>query len=261
MFECVGGEPCDGRPGEPAREGCFPFHEAVGVIFEGGEEGGEHHRCERGGDRLFLREPEDRDEEGDHDDPPSNAAEGSDHATEGTDQDGWQHGQRNATLARAQAVKSGGGALRIFTAVLILMSKRALGIDHGEARIGLALSDELRMFAHPLETVAATQKPLERIVSLIGERSVDVVVLGLPKNMDGTQGPAAQKVRVFGEALAARVPGVRLVYWDERMTTVAAQRSLHEAGRNAKNSRAVIDQVAAQLILQGWLDSQNLLAP
>jgi putative Holliday junction resolvase len=138
---------------------------------------------------------------------------------------------------------------------------RALGIDYGDARIGLAVSDELRMLAHPLETVQNTPKALQRIKTIISEKSVDVIVLGLPKNMDGTRGASAEKVETFATVLRTDNPGLRLVFWDERLTTVAAQRALHEAGRNAKNSRAVLDQVAAQMILQGWLDSQSMLAP
>ncbi|MEI6715015.1 MAG: Holliday junction resolvase RuvX [Verrucomicrobiota bacterium] len=138
---------------------------------------------------------------------------------------------------------------------------RALGIDHGDARIGLAISDELRMLAHPLETVPAGKNALDHIAKVIKDRSVDTVILGLPKNMDGTKGPAAQKVEAFAEQLRGKATTTKVILWDERMTTVAAQRSLHEAGRNAKNSRAIIDQVAAQHILQGWLDSQSFLAP
>ena len=126
---------------------------------------------------------------------------------------------------------------------------RALGIDHGDARIGLAISDELGMLAHTPDTAA-------RVAQVVVERGIGNIILGLPKNMDGTTGAAAEKVRAFAEKLRALVTcPVRL--WDERLTTVAAQRSLHEAGRNAKQSREVIDQVAAQLILQGWLDSQS----
>lgn len=139
--------------------------------------------------------------------------------------------------------------------------KRALGIDYGDARIGLAVSDELRMLAHPLETVQNTPKALPRIKAVISEKSVDVIVLGLPKNMDGTRGASAEKVEAFATAIRTEYPGMRVVLWDERLTTVAAQRALHEAGRNARNSRAVLDQVAAQMILQGWLDSQSMLAP
>lgn len=138
--------------------------------------------------------------------------------------------------------------------------QRALGIDTGDARIGLALSDELRMLAHPFESVPAGAGALERIAAVVREKSVDTVVVGLPKNMNGTKGPAAVKAEAFAEGVRAAVPGVRIVMWDERLTTVAAQRALHEAGRNTKQSRAVIDQVAAQLILQGWLDAQAFLA-
>ena len=117
------------------------------------------------------------------------------------------------------------------------------------------------MLAHPLETVQNTPKALPRIKAVIAEKSVDVIVLGLPKNMDGTRGASAEKVEAFATAIRTEHPGMRVVLWDERLTTVAAQRALHEAGRNAKNSRAVLDQVAAQMILQGWLDSQSMLAP
>jgi putative Holliday junction resolvase len=138
--------------------------------------------------------------------------------------------------------------------------KRVLGIDHGDARIGLAISDELGMLAHPLETIAVKEiaDPLAHIAAIVAREKIGVIILGLPRNMDGTYGPAAEKVRAFAEKLrAACACDVKL--WDERLTSVAAQRSLHEAGRNVKKSRAVIDQVAAQLILQGWLDSQAML--
>lgn len=137
---------------------------------------------------------------------------------------------------------------------------RALGIDHGEARIGLAISDELGMLAHPLETVQVKEvaDPVAHIARVVERERVGTVVIGLPRNMNGTYGPAAEKVRAFAGQLRAEVKcDVKL--WDERLTSVAAQRSLHEAGRDVKSSREVIDQVAAQLILQGWLDSQAML--
>jgi putative Holliday junction resolvase len=136
---------------------------------------------------------------------------------------------------------------------------RALGIDHGEARLGLALSDELGMLAHPLETLALKDvaDPVARIADIVVREKVGTIVLGLPRNMDGSYGPAAEKVRAFAEKLRAAC-ACEVKLWDERLTTVAAQRSLHEAGRNVKQSRAVIDQVAAQLILQGWLDAQAM---
>ena len=138
--------------------------------------------------------------------------------------------------------------------------KRALGIDHGEARIGLAISDELGMLAHPLETIhiKTVPDPLARIAEIVTRDQIGMIVLGLPRNMNGTYGPASEKVKEFAEKLRAKVP-CEVKLWDERLTSVAAQRSLHEVGRNVKNSRDVIDQVAAQLILQGWLDSQAML--
>ncbi len=136
----------------------------------------------------------------------------------------------------------------------------ALGIDHGDARIGLAISDALGMFAHPLETVPArdADAALERVLKIIAERSPAVVVIGLPRNMDGSQGPAAEKVRAFGARLSGRAPQCTVRWIDERLTTVAAQKALQANGRNTKNSRGVIDQVSAQMILQTYLDGQAM---
>jgi putative Holliday junction resolvase len=136
-----------------------------------------------------------------------------------------------------------------------LQMKKALGIDLGEARVGVAISDDLGMLAHPLETIPARSNDyLERIVSIAADRQVESIIVGMPRNMDGSYGPAATKAREFIEKLKSRTP-CRVIAWDERLTTVSAQRSLHEAGRNTKKQRPVIDQVAAQIILQGWLDS------
>ena len=137
---------------------------------------------------------------------------------------------------------------------------RALGIDLGEARIGLALSDELGMMAHPLETLNAREPEaaFARIVALLREKKAPVAVVGLPRNMDGSHGPASEKARAFGEALRGRAPDVDVQFMDERLSTVAAQRALHEAGRNTKQSRSVVDKVAAQMILQTWLDREAM---
>jgi len=136
---------------------------------------------------------------------------------------------------------------------------KALGIDLGEARVGLAISDDLGMMAHPLETVVVKEtKPLARIAEVVAREKIGMIVLGLPRNMDGSYGPAAEKTRAFAEELRKKVE-CKVLLWDERLTSVAAQRALHESGRNVKQSRAVIDQVAAQMILQGWLDSQALM--
>jgi len=138
--------------------------------------------------------------------------------------------------------------------------KKSLGIDLGAARVGLALSDDLGMLAHPLETVRVkgAGDMAAYVAAVVRREKVEVVVIGLPRNMDGSHGPAATKTREFGEKLRGKAPGCEVRYWDERLTSVAAQKALHEMGRTVKNSRQVIDQVAAQMILQGYLDSQEL---
>lgn len=134
---------------------------------------------------------------------------------------------------------------------------RALGIDLGDARVGVAVSDDLGMLAHPLQTMQVKEgRVIERLAALAVERNIEVIVVGMPRNMDGTFGPAAQKSQDFIKALQGAT-ACRVVAWDERLTTVSAQRSLHEAGRKAKEHRAVIDQVAAQILLQSWLDSRG----
>jgi putative holliday junction resolvase len=140
---------------------------------------------------------------------------------------------------------------------------KAMGIDLGQARVGLALADDLGMMAHPLETITVKKVPdlAGYIAGVVSREKVGTVVLGLPRNMDGSHGPAAAKTKEFGEKLKgkmAKMGEVKLVYWDERMTSVAAQRALHDAGRDVKKSRPVIDQVAAQMILQGYLDALAL---
>jgi putative Holliday junction resolvase len=145
--------------------------------------------------------------------------------------------------------------------------RRALGLDLGEARVGVAVSDELGLFAHPRETIhlpaqtpGRDQKILARVQELIAREQIGVVVIGLPRNMSGTEGPASAKSRAFADLVRASTAcEVRLI--DERLTTVAAQRALHESGKNVKNSRSVIDQVAAQMILQVYLDSEQMKQP
>jgi putative Holliday junction resolvase len=132
----------------------------------------------------------------------------------------------------------------------------ALGIDLGDARVGIAASDDLGMLAHPMETIQVKAgRVTQRILEIIKEKDAQTVVVGMPRNMDGSFGPAAQKAREFIEALKLETTA-RVVPWDERLTTVSAQRSLHEAGKNARAQKAMIDQVAAQILLQSWLDSQ-----
>lgn len=133
---------------------------------------------------------------------------------------------------------------------------RSLGIDLGDARVGVAISDDLGMLAHPMETIQVKSgRVRQRILDIAKEKAIHAIIVGMPRNMDGSFGPAAAKAREFIEALKAESP-CRVVAWDERLTTVSAQRSLQEAGKKARNQKAMIDQVAAQILLQSWLDSQ-----
>jgi putative pre-16S rRNA nuclease len=128
-----------------------------------------------------------------------------------------------------------------------------LGLDFGRARIGVAISDELQLLAHPLETIPANEKPEERVAEIVREKKVDIVVIGIPKRMNGQIGTAATEVLQFVEKLRAVLP-CPVATWDERLTTVAAQRALRDAGKKTRHTRAYVDQVAAQMILQSYLD-------
>ena len=134
--------------------------------------------------------------------------------------------------------------------------KKALGIDLGDARVGVAVSDDLGMLAHPLETISTqSTNVVKRVLALAGERTVETIIVGMPRNMNGSHGPAADKAKAFIEELR-RETTLPIMAWDERLSTVSAQRALQEAGRNTRKQKSVIDQVAAQIILQSWLDSQ-----
>jgi putative pre-16S rRNA nuclease len=133
---------------------------------------------------------------------------------------------------------------------------RALGIDFGGTRIGLAISDELRFLAHPLETIPAGKNAVARIAEIVRDRKIDSVVVGIPRNMDGSMGPSANDALEFVKGLRAAVP-CPVATWDERLTTVAANRALREAGKKTRSTRSYVDQVAAQMILQGYLDREQ----
>jgi putative Holliday junction resolvase len=128
-----------------------------------------------------------------------------------------------------------------------------LGLDVGHVRIGAAISDELQLLAHPLETIAANKHALSRVAEIVRERKIDHVVAGVPRRMNGQLGTAASEVLQFVEKLRAILP-CPVVTWDERLTTVAAQRALRDAGKKTRDTRGYIDQVAAQMILQSYLD-------
>src|SRR4051812_33377983 len=137
---------------------------------------------------------------------------------------------------------------------------RILGVDLGTARIGLALSDELQMLAHPLETIAADKNALNHIAEVARARTVEAVVVGVPRTMSGEVAAAATEALAFIDKLKPLL-SCPIVKWDERLTTVAAHRALREAGRKTRETRGYVDQVAAQLILQGYLDQKQLAAP
>ena len=132
---------------------------------------------------------------------------------------------------------------------------RLLGIDYGDSRIGLSISDELASFAHPYRTVQRDTKVFHEIRQIVERERITGIVIGLPKNMDGTLGQSAAKAKAFGGELALVIPATNIMFWDERLTTIEAQRTLHAAGKNAKQSKKMIDQVAAQILLQSYLDS------
>lgn len=134
---------------------------------------------------------------------------------------------------------------------------RRLGIDHGERRVGVALSDEDGLIASPHTTVERRdpKKLVEDIAALAREHEVGEIVVGLPLTLEGREGASARRARRFAEHLEAAT-GLPLVMWDERLTTLAAERALGAAGVKAKKQKAVVDKVAAALLLQSYLDSR-----
>ncbi len=134
-----------------------------------------------------------------------------------------------------------------------------LALDLGRARIGLAISDELQLLAHPLETLSADDQATSRLAQIIRERKVECVVVGIPRQMNGQIGAVATEALRFVEKLRTILP-CPIITWDERLTTVAAHRALRDAGKKTRDTRAYVDQVAAQMILQGYLDRRRQAA-
>jgi len=130
-----------------------------------------------------------------------------------------------------------------------------LALDFGRARIGVAISDDLQLLAHPLETIPTKERPESRIARIVDDKNVDHIVAGIPRQMNGRIGTAATEVLQFVEKLRAILP-CPVVTWDERLTTVAAHRALRDAGKKTRHTRGYVDQVAAQMILQSYLDSR-----
>ena len=132
-----------------------------------------------------------------------------------------------------------------------------LGIDPGDARIGVATSDPSGFLATPVETVRRGSGDVRRIAQLVAELEAVEVVVGLPRSLNGSEGPAAAKARELASRLARRVAPVPVRLCDERLTTVSAESILREQGRRGARRRAVVDQAAAVLILQNALDTER----
>ena len=138
---------------------------------------------------------------------------------------------------------------------ILLQSQRLLGLDLGEKSIGLALSDPGRIIASPLETLQRTRfsADVETLRALMDEHGIGAIVIGLPLNMDGSEGPRCQSVRQFADNLLEKME-VPIAFWDERLSTVAVTRTLLEADMSRKRRAQVVDKMAAAYILQGALD-------
>jgi putative holliday junction resolvase len=136
---------------------------------------------------------------------------------------------------------------------------RMMGLDVGDATIGVAASDELGMIAHGITTIRRTslEKDLISLKSIINEKDIKIIVVGFPKNMNNTVGPRAQISIDFAELLKERFEGIEVVLWDERLTTASARRTLIEADVRRNKRKGVIDKLAAILILQNYLDMQS----
>lgn len=137
------------------------------------------------------------------------------------------------------------------------MIKRYLGLDVGDRTIGIAVSDALGLTAQGVETIRRTslKDDLARLKTIMDEYETTSLVIGLPKNMDGTEGERCAIVKAFFEEVKKAVPESDAVFWDERLSTVAAAKSLISADVSRRKRKKVIDKMAAVFILQGFLDS------
>ena len=134
---------------------------------------------------------------------------------------------------------------------------RALALDIGDKTIGVAASDLLGITAQGVETIRRTSNKddLKRLGELVKNFEATTFIIGLPKNMDGTEGARCELVKKFAEKISAALPEVNQIFWDERLSTVAAEKNLIAADVSRKKRKKVIDKMAAVYILQGWLDS------
>jgi len=136
-----------------------------------------------------------------------------------------------------------------------------MGLDYGERRIGVAMSDPLGVIAQPLETIERNAKRpdawLERIAELVAEYEVEQVVVGLPLHMDGRAGPEAERARDFGKSVEART-GKPVEWLDERWTSIEAERALASTGTSRKKQRGRVDPTAAAILLRTWLERRQV---
>lgn len=139
-----------------------------------------------------------------------------------------------------------------------MLDGRIMGLDVGDKTIGVAVSDLMGLTAQGVKTVkrVGKKKDIEELKAIIKERQVTKIVSGLPKNMNGTLGPQGEKVIKFCELLEQETE-IKVEYWDERLSTVAAERTLIQGNVRRENRKSVIDMVAAVIILQGYLDRQR----
>ena len=136
---------------------------------------------------------------------------------------------------------------------------RIMAIDYGDAHTGIAISDPTGFLAGTTTTIHSRKEEvvLEELTRLVRDNRVDELVMGFPRNMDGTEGPRAELYKAFA-AKVEEATGLKPVLWDERRTTVDAHRILFEAGKNAKKRKKTVDAVAASLILEGYLDFKRM---
>lgn len=136
---------------------------------------------------------------------------------------------------------------------------RIMAVDYGDAHTGVALSDPTGFLAgsSTIIHIRKAEVVLEELAKLVKEYQVEELVMGFPRNMDGTEGPRAQLYREFATQLE-ETTGLKVVLWDERRTTVDAHRILFESGKNAKKRKKTVDAVAASLILEGYLDFKRM---
>ena len=133
-----------------------------------------------------------------------------------------------------------------------------LSVDYGKARTGLAICDPCEMLASPIGTVPSynEDKLLAEVCSTAAERKAELIVLGLPRNMDGSEGFSAQGVRAFGDRVA-EASGLQVDYFDERCTTMIAHSILNQTNTRGKKRKSVVDTLSAEIILQSYLDSDR----